>query len=258
MAPFTPGYSLYEESNVLANSGVVFFDSWRKKESLVRQYTTFHELAHNMSDKFSKADTSSEWLKLSGWVRMGDEWERGANSCMISKYGSENPYEDFAEVASAYRYNPSSLESKCPTKYKFMKEKVFGGMEYKDESQCRPVTEVQVAQVQSSIAKHLEQQPEIALTDEQIVKSCQGEIKSYPPEAGDLENCAFASVMEHHIPQTTLNQFIRKAGASINPNTCREVAKSLSPSSPLRQRMRPYLSQVVVASNYRLKLNVRK
>ncbi|MFN7824887.1 MAG: hypothetical protein ACK5P6_05960, partial [Pseudobdellovibrionaceae bacterium] len=44
--------------------------------------------------------------------------------------------EDFAETFSAYRYNPRQLKKVSPKRYEFMKNKVFGGIEYTNDASC--------------------------------------------------------------------------------------------------------------------------
>lgn len=72
-------------------------------------------------------------LKLSGWKKLQD-WEADENHCRVSNYGSTNPDEDFAETASAYRYNARDLQKRCPEKYEWMKARVFDNYEYLDST----------------------------------------------------------------------------------------------------------------------------
>ena len=56
---------------------------------------------------------------------------------MVSTYGTRNPSEDFAESIVAYRYNPKPMKDSCPDKYNYIKDIIFDGIEYLDESGCK-------------------------------------------------------------------------------------------------------------------------
>ena len=259
LVPYTVGQSVYAPGErVLANSGVIFFDRWREREPLTRQYTTFHELAHNISSRHENADNSNEWRQLSGWKSLGDTWEKNPNACMISKYGMETPAEDFAEVLSAYRYNPNTLETSCPEKYRYMKDKVFGGMEYKTNSQCARANVDQIANVQQGLADHLKEN-NYSLSPETIQSECAGSLNVYPPAQTELEACAFKASLKV-IPQERLNDIIRRAGLPINASTRRAISAQLPANSPLRaslQTQSRQVGQVVEASmaRYRSQLS---
>lgn len=123
----------------LANAVIMLFDRWSMKYSTERQYTVFHELAHNISMKLKDMDENPEWLALSGWVKRGDDWEaESEKKCFISNYAKANAWEDFAETLSAYRYNGNALKTQCPEKYNFIKSKVMNGLEYLSETTCKP------------------------------------------------------------------------------------------------------------------------
>lgn len=250
LVPYTVGQSVYAPGErILANSGVIFFDRWRESGSLTRQYTTFHELAHNISSRHDNADSSNEWKQLSGWKGFGDTWERSPGACMISKYGMGNPGEDFAEVLSAYRYNPTNLEKSCPDKYRYMKEKVFGGMEYKNNSQCARANPDQIASVHQGLANHLKEN-NYSLTPETIQAECAGSLNVYPPAQSELEACAFKASLKV-IPPERLNDIIRRAGLPTNASTRRAISAQLPATSPLRavlQAQSRQVDQVVEAS----------
>lgn len=135
---FTRGYTLsaYEDRSVSANAVIMFFDHWGRKSGPARQYTVFHELAHNISSRMNEMDESPEWLNLSGWIKKGDHWEVPGPACFASEYATENPWEDYAESVSAYRYNGKEFKTKCPAKYQHLKDKVFKGFEYTDKKSC--------------------------------------------------------------------------------------------------------------------------
>lgn len=126
----------YEGSTVYANAVVMLFDPWTAQSSTKRQYTLFHEFAHNIGAKFRGMDASPDWLKLSGWIKKGDYWDHNGKGCFLSGYGKENPWEDYAESVAAYRYNGQDFKKKCPKKYEFIKNNVFA-IEYTDPKLCR-------------------------------------------------------------------------------------------------------------------------
>ncbi|MES2526881.1 MAG: hypothetical protein V4598_07325 [Bdellovibrionota bacterium] len=128
---------VHQGTKTQADSGVMFYDQWTTKPSANRQYVAFHEIAHNISRYLGNLDNSPAWLSAAGWTRMGDNWTTEANFCAVSKYGSTDPDEDFAETVSAYRYNGNSLKTRCPAKYQYMKEQVFRNREYVDGSCAR-------------------------------------------------------------------------------------------------------------------------
>lgn len=248
LVPYTVGQSVYApEENVLANSGVIFFDRWRGRETLTRQYTAFHEFAHNVSSRHSNADSSAEWKNLSGWKVLGDTWEKNEKSCMISRYGAASPAEDFAEVLSAYRYNPSGLESRCPDKYRYMKDKIFGGVEYKTNALCAQASPAQVASVHQSLADHF-QSTHYSLNQEVIKSECAGSFNSYPVVQSDLEACAFRASLKV-MPQERLDAIIRGAGLPVNTSTRQVMTSSLPVDSPLRGALQNQSRQVDLAVN---------
>jgi hypothetical protein len=130
--------SQYGDEKVTANAVIMLFPGWAQKSSFNRQYILFHELSHNISSYLKKLDESPDWLDFSQWVRKDDDWRAlEKTSCFISEYAKRNPWEDFAETLSAYRYNGQMLKMRCPEKYSFMKERVFLGIEYLDPASCR-------------------------------------------------------------------------------------------------------------------------
>jgi hypothetical protein len=125
----------YKEKT-LANAVVMIFDYWDLESGPKRQYTIFHEMAHNISSHLDQMDRSPEWLDLSGWIKKGDNWERSGSGCFVSDYSKVNPWEDFAESVSKYRYNGKAFKSQCPRKYEFIKKKVFKNIEYLSNESC--------------------------------------------------------------------------------------------------------------------------
>lgn len=121
---------------VWANSEVTIFPPWIRGEQGLRFQTLVHEVGHNLHYKLPK-EKFLQWMGMSSWVKQGDSWSYDIiGACMPSKYAMASPLEDFAETTSAYRYNAKALLARCPAKYNFMRDHVFNGVEYREESQC--------------------------------------------------------------------------------------------------------------------------
>lgn len=159
LTKFKRGYTLasYDgDGEVLANASIQLFDGWSEQSSLMRQYTLYHEFAHNHSDNvFSSYDESKTWLGLGNWEKMSEsEFRSLRTSSMkghsyVSKYGEVNPWEDFAESLSAYRFNPRLLTSTSLSKYNFIKEMVHDGISYESIESCKKP--LQLTKLQSQI-----------------------------------------------------------------------------------------------------------
>ena len=103
------------------------------------QQMIFHEVVHVIGRE-KKLIESSEWLSFSGWKESDDPTESSPSNttnyvfthrnCLTSQYGKVSPFEDLAESAIAYRYNPSTLKEHCPQKFNYLKWNVFNGWEY--------------------------------------------------------------------------------------------------------------------------------
>lgn len=120
---------------VWADSLVRLYAPWFSAPQGLQFQTMAHEIGHNLHNNMSEAEFQ-QWMNLSSWVKAGDKWEFDSiGACMTSNYSMTSPLEDFAETASAYRYNARALQVQCPVKYNFMKT-VFKGTEYLEESQC--------------------------------------------------------------------------------------------------------------------------
>jgi len=120
---------------VLANATITFANDWNNYGPGLMEATVLHEMAHNFgSDK--KIDESKDWLAASGWTQKGEEWVATKDN-FVSDYAASNPHEDFAETTVAYRYDPEKLKRLSPEKYKILKDKVFGGVEYTNAQMCQ-------------------------------------------------------------------------------------------------------------------------
>lgn len=132
----TPTFVSNEKGKTIANAVIMLFDEWRKSFPIIRQYTLFHEFSHNIAYLFNRFDKSKEWLASSGWIKKGDEWTSAFDACFSSRYGASNPFEDFAESLSAYRYHGAQFKKDCPEKYELLKINIFKNSEYIDLSAC--------------------------------------------------------------------------------------------------------------------------
>lgn len=133
---FKKGYTLAShDEDTIAYAAIAFYDKWTKQKAPMREYTAFHEMSHYIGSEL-KLDANKVWLDLSGWVEKDGKWTSNKKDSVSSEYGATNPAEDFAESASAYRYNPQLLKKLNPEKYQFLKETVFDGLEYLEDSGC--------------------------------------------------------------------------------------------------------------------------
>jgi len=128
----------------VSNATITFFNGWENATTEMKQYATMHELSHRMAYRSTSyyLDLQKDWLALGDWSRSKDvknPWQHGPGKCFISGYSEQAPDEDFAETASAYRYAAKRLKQTCPDKYEYMKEKVFQGVEYLDNTSCESV-----------------------------------------------------------------------------------------------------------------------
>ena len=120
----------------LANSKMEFFDGWTRESKYDKDAITAHEMAHFIG-KSSGADTTREWLRLSGWQKQGEAWSAKDKDELISQNSKKSPQEDFAEAVMAYRYAPDNLLKIGRDKYEYLKEHVFRGQEYRALEQCQ-------------------------------------------------------------------------------------------------------------------------
>jgi hypothetical protein len=132
------------QENVIANASIEIFDLWNEQGAEEKRYTLTHELGHAIAG-VTGLDDSKKWMKLSGWETI-TKVVKGKTvktlkltkpETIISKYGLTNNWEDLAESASAYRYNPKQLKKVSPEKYAFIKEVLFDNVEYTSEEACK-------------------------------------------------------------------------------------------------------------------------
>lgn len=151
-----------------------FFDHWNQLDSKEeRIYTVTHELGHLLSEWNGNYQDSTAWKDISGWKGKDKDWKVSNPEKVISKYGKEAPAEDFAESVSAYRFNSRELKARSPEKYKYMKNVVFDGVEYLDDTTCKTesVKSVQFKKKFTEIAKTYAISNEFEARAEQICSS---------------------------------------------------------------------------------------
>jgi hypothetical protein len=135
-----------QKDKTVGNAIISFYPLYGKLNSSQRQMHTMHELAHAISDGLGELDVSQEWKDLSGWEYqgMGDngkpQWKSAAveyTDFFVTPYAATNPYEDFAESLVAYRYNGEEFKKFFPSKYRFIQNNVFKGLEFTSQQSCK-------------------------------------------------------------------------------------------------------------------------
>lgn len=117
---------------------------WNKFVSDMRTSIIFHELAHLLGHRISSIDDSIAWQDIDGGWRSSSLRRNGSiyegrplsSGNLISNYAKTNPAEDFAESVSSYRIKPEALKETSPKRYEFLKDVVFLGNEFLDETSC--------------------------------------------------------------------------------------------------------------------------
>lgn len=169
------------ERTLLANATMGFYTRWSKAHPHHRQYIVLHEFAHNYGSNFvDDLANLDEWLTVTGWERTPENRElfkRPADDHdggLISGYSKTNPREDFAESVSAYRLNPFELRELSPSRYNFIRDTVFDGLEFTHTEACerQPFFERLIRQGKISVTAFSNE----ALA--QVAKQCQPEYAS--------------------------------------------------------------------------------
>lgn len=131
-----------------SNAVIMLFSRWAELSPSLRQMVVFHELAHSVSyTEKPTLDATQEWLELGAWHSRRSRgrlpsptaptWKTHLDpSHWISGYAGRNPSEDFAESVVAYRYTPARLRSLSPKKYRYIRDRVFQGLEFTSERDC--------------------------------------------------------------------------------------------------------------------------
>jgi hypothetical protein len=197
---YSSGYKLKgDPENTAANAVIMLFDRWSNEPRFERQYSVFHELSHNISNKLNQMDESLDWLKLTDWIKKGENWSNNGQGCFASKYALKNPWEDFAETLSTYRYNAKLLKESCPAKYNFVKEKVFNGLEYLSNETCGEIDSTKLQSIVNDL--NLEIQKKLAtypINETLFKEKCSSQLSSYPLKETDLKDCMVTLIKEQN------------------------------------------------------------
>ncbi|MCT4643029.1 MAG: hypothetical protein N4A33_12130 [Bacteriovoracaceae bacterium] len=216
-----------------ADARIMLFDLWDGQSAREKQYTIFHEMAHNLGDKLAGLDKSKEWLGLSGWKKINDspidiynysiDDENTKHIC--STYGTKNPIEDFAESVSAYRYNPFLLQKVNPKKYDFIKKNVFYGREFtkKDFCQNLPVA------IEDKFAK-IYLSKKRSVPKEEIKKECSALIDlSFSKEK--MESCYSKVIFDQlikKIDDNDIKEFLDENSLKVSQYNIEQLKKSVN------------------------------
>ena len=109
------------------------------------QEVLIHEICHHHDFKgfyatnegtMTTEQRGSSFSALSGWKekvgKNGEStWTHSSTAQFVSSYASTQPAEDYAETCVNYILHPDKLEKAAPSKYAYMKNKIFPGVEYK-------------------------------------------------------------------------------------------------------------------------------
>lgn len=246
---FSRGYTRasygVDGGSVVANASIELFDSWTEDNSHMRQYTLYHEIAHNHSNSyFNDYDASKSWLDLSQWKEekpgqfSSDRAQMMRGHPFVSKYGKTNPAEDFAESVTAYRLNPALLKKQSMEKYNLIRFLVHDGLQFEKNADCQQVPESQRLQKE---AQAYQFQPSDKAT---VLRSCRQPF--YESILGHLPVSFFDSCVNYEAAQIWYRQtsnrypdlipqalFDQKYGFSFLkfPQLRQEIAQELQPEA---------------------------
>lgn len=135
-----------DKENVIADSAMRFYSLFSRLDKEEQAATIIHEIGHNMADSLGlkSLDETAAWYEISGWKRNEAKDADGKievsytynlqSNNFVSEYAKSSPVEDFAEAFAAYVVNPNFLKQKSIKKYNYMKNVIFGGIEYTGNS----------------------------------------------------------------------------------------------------------------------------
>lgn len=150
----------------LANAVINIFDGWHNLPREEQTYTIAHEISHEIASA-QELDESQKWLSFSKWEKTevqsssGESetvWTAKEKDNIISRYGENNPGEDFAESVSAYRYSADKFKKVSPEKYEYIKNNVFFGREFTTHFECKkasPLFEIVQNEIKNISQKEL-------------------------------------------------------------------------------------------------------
>lgn len=215
----------------MANAMIEVFDLWSEQPADEMRMTIVHELGHVIAGE-KDLDESPEWLQASGWIikpgsksndkTNGNEYRLNSHE-LPSEYAKTNPAEDLAESVVAYRYNSKNFKRKSPSRYKFIKEKIFNGVEFGSSAQCSSGYEKEKALLAERKRQRTlldAKQKELKEKSGQLMK----EFLSLPPTS-----IALSDTQNEMIMKICLNSYLNDAASSKREgsNACinREIKK---------------------------------
>jgi len=132
------------------NSILALADLWAKQSEEFKMYILTHEMGHTLD---MDLPMFGDWRNIAGWPaayrynsrgnesrRVFDKSEIKRPLTMVTEYSHKNPFEDFAESVSFYRFAPHKLRSHSLEKYNLIKYQVYQGLEFDSEGGCTQPT----------------------------------------------------------------------------------------------------------------------
>jgi hypothetical protein len=116
-----------------ANAHIHLFDLWNDETPFSRRATVVHEIAHTLQSLIS---SEKNWISFSPWATPSGFRGGPSSASFVTAYAMENHFEDFAESVVVYRYRPQWLKKRSPEKYEYLRDVIFSGVEYIDETSC--------------------------------------------------------------------------------------------------------------------------
>lgn len=191
--------------SIVANASIELFDSWTEDNSHMRQYSLYHEIAHNHSNSyFNDYDVSKSWLDLSNWKEKksgqfsSDRARMMRGHPFVSKYGKTNPAEDFAESVTAYRLNPALLKRQSMEKYNLIRFFIHDGLQFEKSVDCQNTPDSQ--RLQKEVLAYQFQQSD----KETVLRSCRQAF--YESILGHLPISFFDSCVNYEAAQIWYRQ----------------------------------------------------
>jgi hypothetical protein len=114
--------------------------------------TILHEMIHALQSYKNDQDTYDnpsgenplvqDYINISvsgwnGWFLSGNTWVYSpvAGNDPPTNYGMTSPLEDMSESVMMYVYDPQKLQNSSPQRYNYIRDKIFGGVEYENGKQ---------------------------------------------------------------------------------------------------------------------------
>lgn len=110
---------------------IAFADSaFIENQDIYGEGTVLHEMGHAywfaQSDSFKEEFSDISWKKFAnGWV-LKNKFSTG----FVSEYAMKSNEEDFAEHFSAFIHQPEWIKTKAPSKFGFLKKRIFPDIEF--------------------------------------------------------------------------------------------------------------------------------